>query len=711
MVSESDIAEARRKALRNGEEDPVTVAQRYLNVYRQMHIFTPERKAAFDQSLLNLSPISISIIASLPGGLTFQDYIDEVLSSAGRQKSARDNTEINIAEAPVQPQVAPQVQTNVQPQQVIAPVVSGPATLSMDKNFADEFAKVMGGVIDKQTSIQQAGLAKIAQDLGKTQLFIAKKLEDAKVENNAQISELCKTIAQSHTALSSSLATAGQNAGNQLSAENTVISVPSVERKPEDDIRLAEMIAQSQERMMSEFFARMPQAQAVGVGNVNVTTPSRSVDDDARLVEMINQSQERLMSKLIENLPQNTAGNNSIKDTENLEKMVALMSQSQEKLISVLVEKLPQISNTGNQNISSNMSPSEDGERLALAISQSQEKIMTLLVEKMSQLNTQKTHSQEDDDRLAKLIVRSQEGMIRSLVDKKILNPGNDNSSSNNTMQVATLLQKIATMQADNEYNMERAINSVMEAQAQMYDKMSRKQAKELSHIISGSMKNFSQSIYTVLSSMTTDQPMPQPTFTADAYNNSAYAPQQDYYSENNINSYNGDDVNFEMFTEVDSADDNISDILYDDNYNQNNYVETDVELKKKKKKKKKKRNNNISDGDIALQEIATEGFVEDDTDILSDIENTSEEIAFVEPIENINNVVAQEDVETPTVDNIIYEQAPAEDVPVMNFDEMISTPTVEAVPVEEVADNTLTYAENIVEETIGDTLEEIIED
>ena len=29
------------------------------------------------------------------------------------------------------------------------------------------------------------------------------------------------------------------------------------------------------------------------------------------------------------------------------------------------------------------------------------------------------------------------------------------------------------------------------------------------------------------------------------------------------------DDVNFEMFTEVDSADDNISDILYDENYNQ----------------------------------------------------------------------------------------------------------------------------------------------
>ena len=31
--------------LRNGEEDPLTVAQRYLNVYRQMHIFSKEKKA------------------------------------------------------------------------------------------------------------------------------------------------------------------------------------------------------------------------------------------------------------------------------------------------------------------------------------------------------------------------------------------------------------------------------------------------------------------------------------------------------------------------------------------------------------------------------------------------------------------------------------------------------------------------------------------
>ena len=70
--------EARRKAARNGEEDPFIVAQRYLNIYRQMHIFSPERKESFDKMLLELSPEIIGLFSSLPGGAILQDYIDDL---------------------------------------------------------------------------------------------------------------------------------------------------------------------------------------------------------------------------------------------------------------------------------------------------------------------------------------------------------------------------------------------------------------------------------------------------------------------------------------------------------------------------------------------------------------------------------------------------------------------------------------------------------
>lgn len=379
MVSEAVIAEARRKALRNGEEDPVAVAQRYLNVYRQMHIFSQEKKDEFDQSLLALQPITISIISSLPGGLTFQDYIDEVLTKSGRAKSARENSEEVATETSDNPQILSNAQASLQPQPVVAPVMSGEAKLSMGKEFADEFAKIMTSIVAKQTIMQKDSLAKVAHDLGKTQLFIAKKLDDDRLERQAEISNLCKTIAQSHTALSTSLVTLGENIANQKQ-ENAIVSIPSVERSAEDDIRLAEMIAQSQERMMSGLLARLP--QAVGVGNVNVTAPSRSIDDDIRLADMIAQSQEKVLTRLLEKLPQANE-NTSSKSSGNIEEIVSLMAQSQEKLIATLAEKLPQMTTSSAplETNSASRTPDDD-ERLIRLITSTQEKMINSLIEK-----------------------------------------------------------------------------------------------------------------------------------------------------------------------------------------------------------------------------------------------------------------------------------------------------------------------------------------
>ena len=36
------------------EENPLLVAQRYLNIFRQIHIFKPAKRAEFDNELLNL---------------------------------------------------------------------------------------------------------------------------------------------------------------------------------------------------------------------------------------------------------------------------------------------------------------------------------------------------------------------------------------------------------------------------------------------------------------------------------------------------------------------------------------------------------------------------------------------------------------------------------------------------------------------------------
>ena len=388
MISEADIAEARRKALRNGEEDPVTIAQRYLNIYRQLHIFSDERKEAFDQSLLNLSPITISIISSLPGGLTFQDYIDEIFTNVGREKTARNdeldsiNNASPMQQAEVQqPQILSNAQASVQAQQMppqFAPqVLSGQASLSMGKDFAEELAKVMGGILEQQTNIQKESLEKVSENIGKTQLFIAQKLEDNKTQQHTELSNLCKIIAQSHTALSSSLATLGKNIVTKTSETNANREVQS-RRSVEDDARLVNMINQSQEKLMMGLLSRLP--QAVGVGNVNVSAPSRSIEDDARLAEMIAKSQENIISRLLDKVSSNTT--QPQQDSKSVEMLISAMSSSQDKLISTLIEKLPQINNT-----------------------------------------VQSQRSAMDDERLVSMIVNSQENLIKSLVSKNIISP------------------------------------------------------------------------------------------------------------------------------------------------------------------------------------------------------------------------------------------------------------------------------------------------
>ncbi len=60
------------------EEAPIIVAQRFLNIFRQLHIFSEERRQAFNKMLLELPPEVKSIFQSLPGGTPLQEYMEDL---------------------------------------------------------------------------------------------------------------------------------------------------------------------------------------------------------------------------------------------------------------------------------------------------------------------------------------------------------------------------------------------------------------------------------------------------------------------------------------------------------------------------------------------------------------------------------------------------------------------------------------------------------
>ena len=84
---------------RNGEEDPVVIAQRFLNIFRQLHIFTEERKKDFNQEILALPPEIRGMFGNLPGGSLLQEYVDDLEQNAGifrdhsQEGTARIDTE------------------------------------------------------------------------------------------------------------------------------------------------------------------------------------------------------------------------------------------------------------------------------------------------------------------------------------------------------------------------------------------------------------------------------------------------------------------------------------------------------------------------------------------------------------------------------------------------------------------------------------------
>ncbi|MBQ7660303.1 MAG: hypothetical protein IJS26_06195 [Alphaproteobacteria bacterium] len=67
----------------NDEGNPILVAQRYLNIYNQLHIFNAERRKEFDESLLNM-PIHIRMLMStIPGGSLLLEHIAKLESERG----------------------------------------------------------------------------------------------------------------------------------------------------------------------------------------------------------------------------------------------------------------------------------------------------------------------------------------------------------------------------------------------------------------------------------------------------------------------------------------------------------------------------------------------------------------------------------------------------------------------------------------------------
>ena len=218
-------AENRKKFKKNhGDgEDPIIIAQRFLNIFRQLHIFSKERKEAFNKMILEQPPEIRGMFSSLPGGSLLQEYVDDLEQSVGvvRDHSAeftQDTTSPELKEelskakilatalAEAQAQANARIQSMPEqpafaPQATATPVMSGNVKVVADSSFAKEIAAAFSQALKYSEEKTQIGNKQLAAAVIASQEKMAKVFAE-KTDTTA----LTKSLIESQEKMAQALA-------------------------------------------------------------------------------------------------------------------------------------------------------------------------------------------------------------------------------------------------------------------------------------------------------------------------------------------------------------------------------------------------------------------------------------------------------------------------------------------------------------------------
>ena len=303
-------------------EDPIIIAQRFLNIFRQLHIFSTERKEAFNKMILEQPPEIRGMFGSLPGGSVLQEYVDELEQSAGVARdhsgefqTASTTPELNdeisrakilataLAEAQIQanaklqnsiPQAQPQPAAAAP--QPAAPTYAGPAKIVADASFAKEIAAAFSQALKFSEERSQTGNKQLAAAVIASQEKMAKIFAE-KSSNSELTSALIATQEKMAQALAENAAAIKNMPVKSLgSGKETSFSSPDGSREILDAIR------ESQDRMAQMIMQHNTMAASnssnTNANNIQINaTPMPPMED---IVKGIVKAQSELFREMSE---------------------------------------------------------------------------------------------------------------------------------------------------------------------------------------------------------------------------------------------------------------------------------------------------------------------------------------------------------------------------------------------------------------------------
>lgn len=306
MVEIDKAAEFRRlKKQHDGEEDPVIIAQRFLNIFRQLHIFSAEKKEGFNKMLLELPPYIRGLFGSLPGGGILQEYVDDLAEKQGIEVGSHTSATASVpagmeeevakakilatALAEAQAQTAPINPTVVNPDGTTATVIqAAPSKIELGNNFAQELGKILATAMKENNQAAKEEIRSMVAALGETQLEVVKVLHNDNAARrqdserlavmltqaqgqiaemlthpeefgaSSETSKLIKMLADSQAQIAETLKTIKDNGGNnadsaklfELSQQQFIKAVDAInENGRQNSKAIAEAISESQQEL------------------------------------------------------------------------------------------------------------------------------------------------------------------------------------------------------------------------------------------------------------------------------------------------------------------------------------------------------------------------------------------------------------------------------------------------------------------------------
>ena len=325
-------------AEKNKGEEPIVIAQRYLNIFRQLHIFDDSRKAAFNQSLLDLPPEIRGMFSNLPGGSVLQEYVNNLERKAGITRdrtlnpaatASASSEEMSQAKILATALAEAQMQAAAQMQQaapIMAPAAAGaagPSKIVADAAFAEEIAKAVSAAIQHSDDTHRQEYSELIR---------------AVTESQEKVAALLTSV---HPAPAGAAAEPAPAATAPAAIQATAVSDEKIET-------LTKAVTDSQLQMAKMFLqfynSKLANPEKLASAEITEAVTKAITDSQMQMAKMFLEYQENRPASAP--VPAAGGGEN-IKVIDNSDAIVKAISESQKELVQLLMQH-----NTLNQSAS-----------------------------------------------------------------------------------------------------------------------------------------------------------------------------------------------------------------------------------------------------------------------------------------------------------------------------------------------------------------------